>query len=272
MKIHTTKTLLGSLALGGMLLALPLSSFAADASTTSAVRINGDGGVRVVNAEVTSVSGNLINAITRFKNSIANWTFTTNASSTVNAGANATSTSVIRVGDKLDISGMLSSLGATISVDASKILDLTNIVSWRSNVGTVQSVNTTNGTFVLAQDNGKTVTVQTNASTTLALSTATSTLANLAVGSKVQVTGTLNGDASILTATKVALKIGDTEDRKEHKDNNGASHGKKKGWIKQEERANVSASSSVNTESHGGLLKVRTGLGLDVENENELGR
>ena len=120
MKKLTIAKTFGAAALLGAFAVTP--AFALDAN--SSVTINADGNVRVINAEVTSISGNVINAVTHFKNLVTNWMFTTNASTTVKGGASATSSiSGIAVGDKLDVAGILTSFGQPISITASKIVD-----------------------------------------------------------------------------------------------------------------------------------------------------
>lgn len=226
MKTSNLKTLFSGIAIAGALMAIPVSTFAANASTTAAVRINGDGMVHVINAEVTSISGNIINAVTRFKNSVVNWAFTTNASTTIAANNSLTGTTAdIGVGDRLKVNGLVSAFGSTISVQANAIKDITSMASWRVKSGTVQSVNTANGTFVLKQDD-KLVTVQTNASTTFTLANKTAsttpvTLALLTVNSKVMVSGVMNAEGTSMTATKVTVK---------KTDDNKSKHEWKKEW------------------------------------------
>ncbi len=221
MKKTNLKTLFSGIAIAGALMAIPVSTFAANASSTATVRINGDGIVHVINAEVTSISGNIINAVTRFKNSVVNWAFTTNTSTTIAANNSLTGTTTdIHVGDRLKVNGLVSAFGSTISVQANAIKDITSMASWRVKSGTIQSITTANGTFVLKQDD-KLVTVQTNASTTFILgnkigsqtaSTTPMTFALLAVNSKVMVSGIMSADGTSMTATKVIVK--ETNDNK----------------------------------------------------------
>jgi hypothetical protein len=249
MKTTTFKTLLGTLTLAGVLVALPTGAFAAEASTTSALQINKNGIARVVNAEVTSVSGNLISAVTHFKDTLASWVFTTNASTTIRTGAGATSTtSGIAVGDKISVAGALTSFGSTLGVTATRILDVTKLASWKGTSGTIQSINTTNGTFVVKLEN-RTVSVQTNATTTWATgATSTAAFANLTVGAKVKVTGMLNADKTILTASKVVVSPAKTDSKKESGDND-----------KKENKSNNG--------KHNGLLKLNSGLHLGWGNK-----
>lgn len=212
MKIHTLKKTLGSVALLSALMVAPSAFAGTMATTTGQAMIGHNGNVVVRNAEVTSVSGNVVNAIARFANIVTSWVFTTNASTTI--GANNTtsaSTTDIHVGDRINVAGTLSALGSVVSVNASKIMDKTSMTSFKSKVGTIQSVNTGNGTFVL-KTGAKTLTVQTNATTaftvkTTATSTATATtLSALPINGTVEVQGTVNGDGTVLTATKVLVK------------------------------------------------------------------
>ncbi len=272
MKKQTIKTALGSLAIAGALLMAPSVFADTVATTTGSFNVNSSGVVRVKNAEVTSVSGNVVNAITRFTNFITNWTFTTNASTTIAANNSiSTSTSNIRVGDRINVAGTLSALGSTISVNASKIVDITSYALFKTKSGTVQSVNTTNGTFVLKTDD-KLITVQTNASTTFSViptgttTATTTTLAGLTLNSKVQVVGSLNADKTVLTATKVLVKPVKLENenrennknkRENKKENRGASQGLKNGWKAKEDRDNEG--------EHKGFLKTNIGAKVDLD-------
>lgn len=264
MKINTFKTLLGSLTIAGALVTLPLSAYALDASSTSALQIGQNGNIRVTNAEVTSVSGSIINAITRFKDTLATWAFTTNASTTIKLGNGATTTAQIQAGDKISVLGVLSSLGSTFGINATQIRDLTSIDNFRGTTGTVKSINLTNATFVTTVD-GKDITVATNASTTFAMAgtSTASSLATLAVGTKVNVIGTFNADKTVLTASKVTIKnFNKKEDRDEdRKENKGSSHGLKNGHKDKEDRDNRG--------EHKGFFNLNSNLNLNLGHKGE---
>ena len=258
MKTITFKKTLGALAITTALLGT--HAFALEVGTHSLVNINGDGMVHVTNAEVTSVSGNVVNAVARFKDLVTSWTITTNASTTItDKSSNTTGMTAVQVGDRIDIKGALTSFGTALSINASKIVDRTSL-SFRGAAGTVQSVNTANGTFVLKMKDSKTITVQTNANTTLtAMTTATSTptsatLAALAANSKVHVTGTLNAEGTVLTATEVRILPVSTSTNPDKKQNNGFWHGLKNGWKEKYNRDN--------TGEHKGFFKTYIGVGL----------
>lgn len=205
MKTTTLKRVLGSALLAGTFALLPSATFAASATSSTSVHIGGNGIVRIINAEVTSISGNIINAVTNFKNNIVNWTITTNASTTIAANNSLTaSTTDIHVGDKLRVTGPLSVIGSTLGVTATKVKDVTSTQSLHTKVGKIQSVNTANGTFVITTDN-KQMTVQTNSATVLKNGTTTVALASLAVNSYVKVTGVTNADTTVITASSVTV-------------------------------------------------------------------
>ncbi len=208
MKTSNLKIVFSGIAIAGALMAIPVSTFAVSDAATAAVRIKEDGRVHVINAEVTSISGNIINAVTRFNNnSVMNWAFTTNGSTTSSTNKSLTGTIIdIRVGDRLTVKGLVSAFDSTNSVQADKIKYITSTASSKVKSGTVQSINAANGTFVLRLGN-KFVTVQTNASTTFTLENKTdSTLASLTVNSKVKVSGIMSADGTSITATKVTVK------------------------------------------------------------------
>lgn len=267
MKTYSLKSLLGGAAIAGTIMFMPLAVSAFDTATTSSsVRINHDGKVSIVNAEVTSVTGNLITAITRFKNTIVNWAFATNASTTINV-VNATPVpNDIVVGDRLNVTGMVTTTGSSLGLDAISIKNFARplkektATSTHAVTGKVVSVNITNGTFVMKTSKDTTVTVQTNASTTfkLAKSTTTSTLASLAQDAKVTVIGTANANGSILVATQIVAKLDDDKDKK---DNKGSSHGLKNGWKEKEDRDNHG--------EHKGFLKLFSSDSKDDNKDND---
>jgi hypothetical protein len=241
MKSTSMKKLFGSFALATAFIAMP--AFAStNASTTASVHINGDGIVHVVGAEVTSVTGNVVNAMLHFKNSIATWAFTTNTSTMIAANNSQTaSTTDIHVGDKINVTGALTALGSVVSVNATKIRDITTTGLLRSKSGTVQSVNLTNSTFVLKTGDSKTMTIQTNANTVFTVApttfggvTSTTTLAALALNGRVNVSGVTNADGSVLTATKVTVRpsMSTKEDHEDKTKKESHDNGNHKGFLK----------------------------------------
>lgn len=252
MKTTSLKTLLGGAAVAGTLMFMPVAASALDANatTSSSLRINRDGAVKIVNAEVTSVTGNVINAITRFKNTVVNWAFSTNASTTVDVANATTPTNDVLAGDRINVVGTVTTFGSFLGLNATAIKSFMPELKERTATSTklangisgkITGVNTANGTFTMKTSKDRLVTVQTNASTTfkLAKATGTVTLASLANGSKVTVVGTANADGTVIVATQVIAKLDDDKNRdKDRKENKGSSHGLKNGWKDKEDRDN----------------------------------
>jgi hypothetical protein len=237
MKITSLKKTIGLLTLSAMFV-VPAFASAADVETKGSVHINDSGIIHVLGAQVTSISGNIVSAVSNFKNTMLNWTVTTNASTTIAGSASSTLTD-IHIGDKINLTGVLNSFGATSLITATKLHDVTTSASTtaKARTGTVQSINTSNGTFVLKSDD-KTITVQTNASTTFTLGSgntiAATTLANLPLNAMVSVHGILSADKATMVASKVVVFLG-AHKPKEDKDtthtNKGEHKGLKLGWM-----------------------------------------
>lgn len=213
MKTTSMKSLFGKLAIAGAFMAIPVSTYALDTTTNASVDINRDGIIRVMGAEVTSISGSVINAVANFKNTLINLAFTTNASTTLNTSVNGTATTSLAglsAGDKINVAGTLGSLGSIIGINATNVREVgsttkaTSTVKTGVKVGTVQSVNTQNGTFVLKSDD-KLITVQTTSGTQFMMGTTTLSLATLPVNTKILVTGTMTSSTT-MTATHIVAK------------------------------------------------------------------
>lgn len=202
-------------------------TFAATASSTASVHINKNGVVQVVGAEVTGISGNVISAVTRFKNNVMSWVFTTNASTTIAANnAIGAALSDIQIGDKLHVKGQLSTLASSTVVTAARIRDVSSMQSWKVKEGTVQSVNASSNSFVMKKGD-KLITVAGNASTTITpVATTTLTIPTIPLNSKVVVTGRLSADGTSLLASKIIVLPANL--KKEA--NRGMLHGLKLGW------------------------------------------
>ncbi len=214
----------GSLVLTAVLTVVPAAASArgigGNANAQTHVSINENGIVNVIGAEVTSVSGAVINAATTLSNIVINWVV--NISSTTKVSADdqttASTTAAINVGDKINFTGTLSNIGSTMTVAATKVRDLAGVVALHFKSFIVSSVNAANDSFT-ANAGKHTLTVQGNASTTVTINGATSTIASLQSGDKVKVAGTPNADGSIITATSVV--VGSTANNDKDSDDTG---------------------------------------------------
>lgn len=221
--MNRIQTVLGSAALTSLLMVAPLiaSADTLNANASSGVVISPSGIVRVIGADVAAVSNNVVNAVTHFGNVVLNWVINVSASTSIaaNGSKNATTTD-IKVGDKVNFTGSItSSAGNVLTVAATKIRDLTNFPLRHIAEGTVSNVNTVDGTFTLTHK-GRTAVVQTNASTTIAVKGATTTLASLAAGAKVNVAGASNAAGSVITASRIVVQT-NNKDQKDNDNDDG---------------------------------------------------
>lgn len=218
MKINKLKQISFTLALASVFaFSVPQSAFALNHSFLS-VRDNGH--IQIFGVEVTGISGNIINGIIRFKNSIvSNVVVNTTATTTIKTeGETSTSTlSNLMVGDIIRVKGDITSISNPITINADKIQEVTTKAHTKLEYGTVQSINTSNNTFVLKIKNNTNVTVQSTATTTYYLANKTNSnfASVVTLNSSLYVYGISNSDGSIITATKIIVK---DDDKKEHKD------------------------------------------------------
>jgi hypothetical protein len=240
------------------------------ATGSTGVVISPNGIVRIIGADVTAVSNGAVDAVTRIGNVVMNWVVNVSASTTVvaNGSKNATTTD-IKVGDKVGFVGSLSSsIGSSLTVAATKIRDLTNFPFPHFGAGTISSINSANGSFVLTGESGRTVTVQTDASTTISLNGATTTFSAFTVGEEVGVAGTLNADGSVITASNIVIK--NSADKGEGKNDNDNDGNNDK--VHANTSVNVNANANINAGehsdgSHAGL-NFLGGLGLHFGKDN----
>jgi hypothetical protein len=201
---------LSSLGLCAALIAMPTLAFAqgdsAQANTQAHVGIDANGIVHVIDGDVTSVSGTVINAVTTLGNTVMNWVVDVSAATNITVdGHTATTTAAIAAGDKINFTGMLSGAGSTMTVAATKVGDLAGVIVQHFKSLTVSSVNAAADSFT-ANVGKHTITVQGNASTTVMIKGATSTIAALQIGDKAKVAGTTSTNGSVITASSVVVK------------------------------------------------------------------
>lgn len=209
--MNQCKKIISSGAVASLLVIAPLAASAdtLNAHASTGVRINPNGIVRVIGASVTAVSGDVVSAVTTIGSVVMNWAINVSDTTKVSANASATSTSAIKAGDKISFAGVLSSsVGNSLTVAATKLRDLADLSVRHIGAGTISSVNTANGSFVVTNNN-RTVTVQTNTSTNITVGGVASNLAALTAGDKVVVAGAANAGGSVITATSVVTRPAD---------------------------------------------------------------
>ena len=199
------KNKISTVVLASLFAVMPLAASAntLNVSGSTGIVISPSGIVRVIGADVTAVGTNVIDAVLNIGSNVINVVLNTSGNTKVVANGTKTATTTdVKVGDTVSFKGTLSSsTGSTLTVTATKVRDTTSSPFPRFVFGTVSSVNTTNGSFVVANGNS-TTTVFTNALTTIELNGSSATLATLPLNAKVLVTGSQNSDSSV-TAAKV---------------------------------------------------------------------
>ncbi len=213
-----------SIALASALALLPLAASADDNGKSPGARLrannqgvevalNASGNVLVRGAKVIGISGSTLTVMTTAGASTLSWAVTADASTVfVTSSGSDSSLGAISVGDTVSFAGALSGTGLTVKATAVK--DWTLGANERSVSGTVKSTNSAGTSLVL--DNHDNVTIQFTGSTLITLNGATTTFAAIQMGDKVKATGTVNGDATVLTAASVtvirpAVKFGDDD-------------------------------------------------------------
>jgi len=128
--MNRIQKILSSVAVTSLLMVAPLAASAAtlNATGSTGVVISPNGIVRVIGAEVTSVSNGVVNAVTTLGSVVMNWAVDVSASTKIAAGGSKSATTTdIKAGDKISFAGSLSSsAGNSLTVAATKIRDITN--------------------------------------------------------------------------------------------------------------------------------------------------
>ncbi len=120
-KLMGTATLIAFLALP---LAASADSFGAHGGI--GVFIGANGIVRVVGAQVASISGSVVNAVSTFGSIVLDWTINTSTSTKITARGSATSSvGAIHSGDTISFTGTAASTSSPLTVAARVIHDLT---------------------------------------------------------------------------------------------------------------------------------------------------
>ncbi len=129
-------------------------------------------------------------------------TIDTNSSTVFRMGNQSASFTDLAVGDSVEVTGITQADGSVLASRVNIEAPETQPVEIQ---GTVSSIDTTGGTFVVTTASGD-VTVDTNASTQWHGQGHPSGIGDLAVGDQVQVEGTMQGDGSLLAGS---VDIGD---------------------------------------------------------------
>jgi hypothetical protein len=204
----------------------------ASREASAGVIIGADGSMKVLNAKVVSVSNTEINVNTLFGNSVLNFVVKVDGDTKINNranGQNGVLIALLKAGDKISFSGkMLSSTSSSIVVDSDQIISraLFDLDIKNNFKGTIKTINLVDSSFVI-NIAGKDVKVNASNVTSIMIDKTVSTFSALRVNDEVKITGNLNADGTVLTATKVTVDHKDINKKDDEKDNK-----ENKGWFK----------------------------------------
>lgn len=190
-------------------------------SSTTSVVMGKEGLIQVMGAKVVSVSGNDINVSVLFGNSPLNFVVKTTSTSKLNGRllTDASTLSLLKVGDSIGFAGIVaSSTSSSIVVNGNYVVSQAlynnqGTEDKNSFQGAVKSINTTDNSFTLQLKSGVIVKVLVLNNTVITTDNVVKTLASLQLENKVKVTGTLNTDGNIITASKVSIESATVQDR-----------------------------------------------------------
>ncbi len=182
--------------------------------STLEVHINDNGKTLVRGAKVTAVSGNTITATTAWGSVSMAWTVNTNAGTEfVRKAGGASNISEVSVGDFISFYGMLVTTTSGFTVNADIVKDWSVQAISGSFNGTVQSVNVSANSFVLASNERGTVTVMVSGQTSVMKGDAAAVFADIVAGASVQVKGVWNTQTNTIAASRVTIKVPKIEAR-----------------------------------------------------------
>ena len=169
------------------------------------VNINGSGNALVRGAEVSAVSGTDVSAKTSLGSSVMNWLVKIDSNTEFSANHDgAVGIANIAVGDIISFRGAIDQSVAGLTVKAKHVKEWTKKETKTRLNGTVQSINTSLHSIVVANGNS-TTTVETNGSTKFSTNGHASTFADLFLNAKVKILGMFNASSTIFTASNVEI-------------------------------------------------------------------
>ncbi|MFZ2150339.1 MAG: DUF5666 domain-containing protein [Minisyncoccia bacterium] len=197
------------------------------AENATGVVLGSNNSLRVMGAKVTSVSGSDISATVPFGNSSLNFVVKTDAETKLNGKvlSGASALAGLKAGDKISFGGTItSSTSSSIVVDGDHVVSQAlyggiKLEDKTSFQGEVKAVNSTDSYFTLKLKSGVSVKVLISSSTVITLDGATKPLSSLEEGDEVRLTGELNSDGSVITASKVSAESEDSDDEEDDNDN-----------------------------------------------------
>lgn len=180
------------------------------------IDVGANGSALVRGAEVTAVTDTEVKAETSWGDAVLNWVVKTD-SDTEYIGKNGkdVARADIAVGDTISFRGALDQALSGLVVKAKVVKDWSKTEAKTKLNGTVASINSSLGSFVVTHGNS-TTTVQTDSSTDFEVNGKDGSFADLFLNAKVKIHGMFNASSTVFTANEVEV----------------ASSSKKHGWDK----------------------------------------
>ena len=176
--------------------------------STLEVHINNNGEVLVRGAKVTAITSSSLTATNTWGAAALSWTVNTDANTTfIRRSGGQSSLGEISVGDVISFNGTLVTTAPAFTVQARVVKDFSIQARNASLKGTVQSLIASSSQFVLATQNMGNVNIVINGNTQIKKGDALAVFTDIAIGATVSVTGVLNTQTNVLTATQVKINV-----------------------------------------------------------------
>jgi|GEM_PF-2322507 len=174
----------------------------------SSLSIAPTGQVIVKGATVTAISGSTITASTKWGSTVLTWTVhTTGSTRFVPVIPSKEAIQKIKVGHSISFSGALATSLSRPTVNAAVVQDEDLVQQSVSVVGTVESIDTQAGSFVLKTDNG-TTSVRVGTGVLMSRDGNNAKIGSIAIGDSAKATGTLEVSTRTLAAERISIKSG----------------------------------------------------------------
>lgn len=204
---------------------LGIAAVNAESNDTTAVKakselqISASGQVLLRNAKVTSVSNGTLGTTVSFgSTTLAVAVKTDSGTQFVRSNGRHATSSDVKVGDTINVSGSLDLAASTLTVKARVVKNLSLLASSTVKLNAeIESVSTTTNRLVVRTSSG-TTTVAVTGGTLIKLDGATVLLASLSAGQNVQVIGTLNVSTGVVTAEKIIVSTDRDDDDDDDED------------------------------------------------------
>lgn len=177
----------------------------ADSGLSVSIDVGANGSALVRGAEVTAVSDSEVKAETSWGDAVLNWVVKTDADTEyVGKNGKDVARADIAVGDTVSFRGALDQAVNGLVVKAKVVKDWSKTEAKAKLNGTVSSINSSLGSFVVTHGNS-TTTVETNSSTDFEVNGKDGAFADLFLNAKVKIQGMFNASSTVFTANEVEI-------------------------------------------------------------------